>query len=161
LRTVTRVSLLLMTVLTVIYAVAVGYANTNATYSSGFPEGTHPTDYGIWKHYMAEKVATEPDEWYTAEELGVFLVEDEAAEGLFHILIEDEAKALPWMRDEEFMPRALKYEGEFYAITSLWVLPGLPERVRQWQLPMGRVLGAAWIVTGASLLHRRKGECEI
>jgi hypothetical protein len=135
-----------MTVLTVLYAIAVLYANTSSTYSSGSSsEGKHPTEYGIWRHYSAEKLATDPDEWYTPEELGVILVESTVTEGRFSLLIVDEAKAFPWMRDEEFTPATVQYEDAFYHILFLWVTPGLPDHVRQWQIPIGVALGIGWV----------------
>jgi len=156
---IVKASILLMAILTVIYFSVVAYANTNSSYDVGLSDdGKHPTEYDIWRHYFAEKLGTEPEDWYTPEELGIILVESEVIEGRFHILIVDEEKAFPWMRDDEFTPYAVKYEGGFYEIFFLWVSPGLPEHVKQWQIPIGIVLGAGWTFTGVLFLKGRKKE---
>jgi len=148
----------LMATLTVIYVIAVVYANTNPSYDVGSSDdGKHPTEYDIWRHYFAEKLETEPQEWYTPEELGIILVESEVIEGRFHILIVDKEKAFPWMRDDEFTPSAVKYEDEFYQIFGLWVTPA-PVYVKQWQIPIGVALGAGWAFTGVLFLKGRKEE---
>ena len=72
------------------------------------------------------------------------------------ILIVDEEKALPWMRDDE--QPAVKYEDKFYRIVWLLVTPGLPESVKQWQFPIGVALGAGWVFTGASFIRERRAK---
>jgi len=151
LKKIVKVALLSMAVLTVIYVSLVAYAYAN---SSG--EGKYPIEYGIWKSYFAEKLETEPQEWNTTEELGIIFGDkmEYAETETYLILIVDEEKALPWMRDDE--QSAVKYEDEFYRIVWLWVTPGLPESVKQWQLPIGVALGAGWVSTGASFIRERR-----
>ena len=156
---IVKASLLLMAILTAIYAVLVVYASANSSYDVGSSgDGKHPTEYDIWRHYFAEKLETEPQGWYTPEELGIILVESKVEEGCFHILIVDEEKALPWMSGTTPEPHAVKYEDEFYQILSLWVTPALPEHVKQWQIPTGIALGAGWVFSGVLFLKGRKEE---
>jgi hypothetical protein len=138
-----------MTVLTVLYAIAVVYVNTSPRCdgdSSG-SDGKEPMEYGIWKSYFAEKLATAPHEWNTTEDLGIIFADKmkSAKTDTYHVLIVDEAKALPWMRNEELTPAAVQYEDAFYRLVALWVTPGLPDHVRQWQIPIGVALGVGWI----------------
>ena len=149
--------IILMAILTAIYVSAVVYANVNLSYSvdSG---GKKPIDYGIWRAYFAEKLETEPQEWNTTEELGIMFGErvKSAEKETYGILIVDPEKALPWMKDVIPEPDATKYEDDFYNIVFLWVTPGLPERVKQWQIPLGVALGACWVFTGVFPKGRKK-----
>lgn len=148
-----------MAILTVIYVSAVVYAHTNSSYgvdSSG--DGKHPTVYGIWIHYFAEKLETEPQEWNTTEELGIILVQSKVYEERYYIYIVDPEKALSWMNGTTPMPYAVKYEDKFYQILGLWVTPGLPESVKQWQIALGGALGVCWVFTGVLFLKGRKAE---
>lgn len=149
--------LILMSILTAIYVSAVVYTNVNLSYSvdSG---GKKPIDYGIWRAYFAEKLETEPQEWNTTEELGIMFGErvKPAEKETYRILIVDPEKALPWMKDVIPEPDATKYEDDFYNIAFLWVTPGLPERVKQWQIPLGVALGVCWVFTGVFLKGRKK-----
>ena len=156
-RKLVKASILLMAILTVVYAGLVVYANANSSHGVGSSgDGKEPIEYGIWKHYFAEKLETEPQEWYTPEELGIILVESKVEEGCFHILIVDEEKALPWMNGTTPEPYAVKYEDEFYRILSLWVTPAGCEP--NWQIPIGVALGFGWVFTGVLFLKGRKEE---
>lgn len=155
---IVKVALLLMAVLTSIYASVVAYAYANSSYGAGSNgDGTEPIEYGIWKSYLAEKLETEPQEWNTTEELRIIFGDkmEYAETETYLILIVDEEKALPWMRDDE--QPAVKYDDEFYRIVWLWVTPGLP--VKQWQLPIGVALGAGWVFTGALFIRERRTKC--
>ena len=155
-----------MVILTVIYVSAVTYANTNANSSNISDSGgaKRPTEYGIWRHYFAEKLETEPQEWNTTEELGITFGERiHAQKEAYEILIVNPEKALPWMKDIIPEPDAIKYEDNFYSIGFLWVTPGFPECgilhcVKQWQIPLGLALGACWVSTGVLILRWRKKE---
>lgn len=141
---------LLMAILTAVYIGMIVYSNANSSHgvdANGY--GKDPIKYGIWKHYLAKKLETEPEEWYTPEELGIMLVESEVIEGRYHIYIVDEQKALPWMNGTMPMPYAVKYENNFYRITFLWVTPGLPETVKSWLIPTGIAIGGGWVFIGA------------
>ena len=118
-RKLVKASILLMAILTVIYASAVaykiGYADGKSRARKYSPV-KHPLVYGICNTYSAEKLETEPEEWYTPEELGIVLIKCSHFEDYYHIYLarEHEEKALAWMRDDEFTPHAVKYEDEFY-----------------------------------------------
>jgi len=153
---VTLLLMAIMTVLTLIYAGAVAYKMGYADgelHAHEYSVVKHPTHYNIWRHYFAEKLETEPEEWYTPEELGIVLI---PGYDDYDIYIVDKEKALAWMRDGEFTPHALKYQDEFYRISFLWVTPGLGEW--PWRILIGGVLGLGWIFTGALLLKERKKE---
>ena len=160
-RKLVKASILLMAILTVIYTGLVVYANANSSYDVGSSgDGKEPIEYDIWRAYFAEKLETEPQEWNTTEELGIIFDRkmEYAETETYLLLIIDEEKAFPWMRDDEFTPYAVKYEDEFYHIVFLWVSPGLPEHVRQCQIPTGIALGAGWVFTGVHFLKGRKAE---
>jgi hypothetical protein len=151
-----KVALLLMAVLTVSYVSVVVYANANSTYDDSY-DYRDPIEYGVWKHFVAEKLETPPDQWNTTEELGIVLVSCKVKEGLYHIYIDDPERALPWMNGTKPQPFAVKYADDFYRISfALWVTPGLAESIRQWQIPIGVVLGAGWV----SVLFLEKGKKE-
>ena len=160
-RKVVKAVLVLMAILTVIYVSVVVYANTSSSHnadSNGY--GREPIEYGILKAYFAEKLETEPQEWNTTEELGIIFGDkmEPAETETYLILIVDEEKALPWMNGTIPEPYAVKYGDNFYRIVFLWVDLGLPESVKQWQIPIGGVLGAGWVFTGALFLKGRKKE---
>jgi hypothetical protein len=148
-RKMMKAVLVLIAILTVAYVGVVVYANTNSSHPVNSSDYRDPIDYGIWRHYLAEKLQWEPQEWNTTEELGIILVPSKVTEDHYHIFIVDEEKALPWMNGTTSEPYAVKYRGSFYRIMFLWVTPGLPENIKQWQLPIGVALGAGWICTGA------------
>ena len=152
-----KASLLLMAVLTVIYASAVtykiGYAD-GESHARKYSPVKHPTEYDIWRHYFAEKLETEPQEWYTPEELGIILIINSHFEHYdIFIAREHEEKAFAWMRDHEFTPYAVKYEDEFYQILGLWVTPGISGP--KWEIPTGIALGAGWVFSGVHFLKGR------
>src|SRR4030042_1399968 len=150
--------IILMAILTATYVGVVAYANTNLSHSADSNVYRHPTEYGIWRHYDAEKLQREPQEWFTPEELGIILVKNKFLEDGYDIFIVDEEKALPWMNGSAPMPYAVKYQNAFYQISWLWVEPGLRESAMQWQIPIGGVMGAGWIFTGILFLKWRKKE---
>ena len=157
---IVKAALLLMAVLTMIYASAVTYKigyTDGESYAREYSLVKHPIEYDIWRAYSAEKLETEPEEWYTPDELGIVLIKSSHFEH-YHIFIarEHEEKALAWMRDGEFTPHAVKYEDEFYRISFFWVTPAIPEP--QWQIPIGVALGLGWVFTGALFLKERKAE---
>lgn len=158
---IVKASILLMAILTVIYSSLVVYANTNSSDGVGSSgDGKEPIEYGIWKSYLAEKLETEPQEWNTTEELGIIFSDkiEYAETETYAIRIIDEEKALLWMNSTTPEPYAVKYEDKFYHIIFLWITPGLPEHVRQWQIPIGVALGAGWAFTGVLFLKGRKKE---
>jgi len=160
-RKMMKAVLVLMAILTVAYVGVVVYANNNSSHnadSGGY--GKEPIDYGILRAYFAEKLETEPQEWNTTGELGIIFGDkmESAETETYLILIVDEEKALPWMNGTIPEPYAVKYGDSFYRIVFLWVGFGLPERVNQWQIPIGGALGAGWVFTGALFVKGRKKE---
>ncbi len=156
LKRIVKASILLMAILTVIYAGLDVYANANSSYGSS-GDGKEPIEYGIWKSYLAEKLETEPQEWNTTEELGIIFGDkmEYAKTETYLLLIVDEEKALPWMNGTTPEPYAVKHEDKFYHIVFLWTTPGLPEHVRQWQIPTGAALGVCWVFSGVLFSRAR------
>jgi len=149
--------LILLTILTAVYVSVVIYANaTSARSADSTGDGKDPVEYGIWRHYLDDKLEAEPAEWYTPEQLGIALVRSQVTEERYHIFIADEEKALPWMNGTKPMPYAVKYENAFYHIAYLWVTPGLPENAKQWQIPAATGLGAGWASVVALFFWRKK-----
>lgn len=160
-RKVLKLVLALMMVLTLTYVGFIAYANASPSYGvNSSDDGKVPLEYGIWRAYEAERLETEPQEWNTTEELGITFGEKmkSAETETYLILIVDEKKALPWMNGTTPEPYAVKFVDSFYRIVSLWLTPGLPEPIRQWQFPMGAALGAGWAFTGVLFLRRRVKE---
>lgn len=152
------VALLVMAALTVSYVSVVVYANATSPYDDS-SDYTYPYEYGITKHFVAKKLETPPDQWNTTEELGIVLVPCEVKEGryVYHVYIDDSERALPWMKGTQ--PQYVKYGDDFYRIfAALWVLPGLAEGIRQWQIPIGGALGAGWVCSAVLFLKGRKKE---
>jgi len=154
---IVEILLIVTLILTVSSIAVIGYANVNSSRPySEYPyseEGTHPTDYGVWEHYFAEELETEPEPGaglYTTEELGIKLVEVPDHEGIFDVVIVDAEKALRWMKYKEFHPYAVKYNNKFYQIGSLYVAPGLPENIKRNQILIAGVAAGSWVFTGVA-----------
>jgi len=137
---VVKVALLLMTILTAIYAIVVVYANTN-------PRSLKPL-YAAFE-YESE---TPPASWYTLEQLGIVNVIENEENGWLHIEVDREKEPFPLQSE---LPIFL-YQDKFYQVSPLWVTPGLPKSVRQLQIPIGGALGAGWIFTGIRFVNGRK-----
>jgi len=156
-RKMMKAVLVLMAILTVVYVGVIVYANVNSSYDDPY-DYRDPIEYGIWKHFIAEKLEVLPDQWNTTEELGIVLVPSKVIEDRYHIYIDDPERALPWMNGTVPEPYAVKYGDNFYNIISLWVTPGLPDSVKLWQFPIGAALGAGWVCTGVLFVKGRKNE---
>lgn len=151
---IVKAVLFLMIALTVTYVSAVVYANSSVDDSYDYRD---PIEYGVWKHFIAERLETPPNQWNTTEKLGIVLVSSKVMEDRYHIYIDDPERALPWMNGTKPQPFAVKYGDNFYRISFLWVTPG-PESIKQWQIPIGGALGVGWVFTGALFLKGRKKE---
>jgi len=144
---VLTVILILMVILTVIYVSAVVYANTNDAnaYSHRY------VLYGAFE-YESE---TPPTDWYTPEQLGIYGVTELGENGSWlHIAVDREKEPFPLQSENPIF----LYKDKFYEVLPVWVTPGLPESVKQWQIPIGGALGACWVFTGVLFLKWRKNE---
>jgi hypothetical protein len=154
-----KTCIVVMVILTAVYIGLIVYANANSSYNTNSNSyGKKPIEYGILKSYFGERLETEPQEWNTTGELGIIFgdkVEPAETES-YLILIVDEEKALPWMNGTIPEPYAVKYADNFYHIVFLWIDLGLPESIKQWQVPLTVMLGAGWIFTGLLFLKERK-----
>ena len=66
-----------MTVITLISVSLVAYkvgCIDGESYAREYSLVKSPIEYGITKSYSAEKLETEPEEWYTPDELGIVLI---------------------------------------------------------------------------------------
>ena len=138
------VTLILMAILTVIYVSAVVCANTNAN--------AYPHRYVLYGAFEYES-ETPPTDWYTPEQLGIYEV-IELGESWLHIAVDREKEPFPLQSENPIF----LYKDKFYQVSSLWTTPGLPESVKQWQMPIGGALGVCWIFTGVLFLKWRKKE---
>ena len=137
------VTLILMAILTVIYVSAVVYANTNAN--------AYPHRYVLYGAFEYES-ETPPTDWYTPEQLGIYDVIEYGENGSWlHIAVDREKEPFPLQSENPIF----LYQDKFYHVSPLWVTPGLPEGVKQWQILIGGALGAGWVFTGALFFKRR------
>lgn len=143
---IVKVALLSMAVLTVTYVSAVVYANTNANaYSHRY------VLYGAFE-YESE---TPPTDWYTPEQLGIYDVIELGENGSWlHIAVDREKEPFPLQSENPIF----LYKDKFYQVLPLWVTPGLPKSIMQWQIQIGGALGVCWIFTGVLFLKWRKKE---
>jgi len=139
--------LISMAILTVIYVSAVVYANTNANTNAN----AYPHRYVLYaaNEYKSE---TPPTDWYTPEQLGIYDVIEYENGSWLHIAVDREKEPFPLQSENPIF----LYKDKFYQVSPFWTTPGLPESVKQWQIPIGGVLGAGWILTGALFLKERK-----
>lgn len=138
------VTLILMAILTVIYVSAVVYANTNA---DAYPH--RYVLYGAFE-YGSETPATD---WYTPEQLGIYdILEQGENDSWLHIAVDREKEPFPLQSENPIF----LYNDKLYYVSPLWVTPGLPESVKQWQIPIGGALGAGWVFIGILFLKWRK-----
>lgn len=155
-----KILLLALSILTVIYAGVIVYANANSDLNSNKPSNAKdPIEYGIWLHFFAEPTTQPSPESYTPEELGITLVQSSVEKHRFHIYIIDEKKALPWMKNEEYHFFSIEYNNKFYDIYTLHVFPGKPYPVNY--LLWGQILGgvgiaSGWCVVGIIYWRKRK-----
>jgi hypothetical protein len=142
-----KAALILMAILTVIYVSAVVYANTNA-----YP---YPHRYVLYAAFAYES-ETPPTDWYTPEQLGIYDVIEYGENGSYwlHIAVDREKEPFPLQSENPIF----LYKDKFYQVSSLWTTPGLPEHLKQWQIPIGGALGAGWVFTGILFLKWRKRE---
>ena len=136
------VTLILMAILTVIYVSAVVCANTNAN--------AYPHRYVLYGAFEYES-ETPPTDWYTPEQLGIYDVIEYGENGWLHIAVDREKEPFPLQSENPIF----LYKDKFYQVSPLWVTPGLPEGVKQWQILIGGVLGAGWVFAGALFFKRR------
>ena len=137
------VTLILMAILTVIYVSVVVYANANAN--------AYPHRYVLYGAFEYES-ETPPTDWYTPEQLGIYdVIEYGENDSWLHIAVDREKEPFPLQSENPIF----LYQDKFYQVSPLWVTPGLPEGVKQWQILIGGALGAGWVFTGALFFKRR------
>lgn len=139
-----KIVLLLMAMSTVVYIGAVVYADSSV-YSA--------YDEVLYAAFEYES-ETLPTNWYTPEQLGIFDIMEYGENGShwLHIAVDPKHEPFPLQKEQPIF----LYNGTFYQVSPLWVTPGLPESVKQWQIPIGGVLGVGWVSIGALSLKRRK-----
>ena len=144
-KTVMKVALILMAILTVTYTGVVVHANTTA----------NSQRYVLYAAFEYEG-DTPPTEWYTPEQLGIYGVIEYEGNGSYwlHIAVDREKEPFPLQEKQPIFLNKDKY----YQVSPLWVTPGLPESVKQWQISIGGVLGAGWVFTAILFLKWRKKE---
>ena len=164
-RKIVKTSLLLMAILTVVYACVVVYAyananSSNANSSNGLTD--HP--YGWTHRYVAYgafeyESETPPTEWYTPEQLGIVEILDyEENCTWFQVVVDREKEPFPLLELQEEELPIFKYKDKFYRISHLWVTPGLSESAKGHLIGGGVLVGAGWVFAGVLFLKGRKKE---
>ena len=144
---IVKASLLLIAILTVIYAGLVMYANANSSYGWGHRDVV----YGAVK-YESE---TPPTDWYTPEQLGIVkMVYYEENCTWFHAVVDREKEPFPLQEEQPIF----KYKDKFYQISPLWTTPGLSESAKAQLIGGGVLVGSGWAFTGVLFLKGRKEE---
>jgi hypothetical protein len=145
---VVKVVLILMTILTVIYASAVVYANANSNSESS----PYPHRYVLYAAVRYEGDIP-PPEWYMPEQLGIYnIIEYVENASWLHIEVDREKEPFPL---QEKQPVFL-YKDKFYQVSPLWATPALTESANLWQVPIGLALGTGWVFTCALFVKMRK-----
>lgn len=142
---VMKILLLTMLIVTAIYAGFVVYANTNSESCNG---GTV---------YSAFLCKGEPTKWYFPEQLGITEFTEYENGVWLHVVV-------PYESDPGIIEHLIImeggavfiYEGRFYNITGFSATPALPDRLKQWQFPLGGAIGMGWVFVGA-LFYKRRG----
>ena len=115
-----KIMFLVLLAITVIFGVAVAYANVTASEeNTADSEWKHPTDYGIMMHFYAKEVKQCPTQYYTPEELGIVLAETTYPD-IYDIYIVDAEKALRWMSPDIGL-LYIKYNDKFYSVEGVRV----------------------------------------
>ena len=144
---IVKASILLLAILTVIYAGLVAYANAN-------PSGLSGHRYIVPAAFEYES-ETPPTEWYTPEQLGIVdTVYYEENCTWFHAIVELEKEPFPLQEEQPIF----KYKDKFYQISPLWTTPGLSESAKAQLIGGGVLVGSGWAFTGALFLKGRKEE---
>ena len=145
---IVKASILLMAILTVIYAGLVAYANANPSGLSG-----HRYILPAAFEYESE---TPPTEWYTPEQLGIVKIIEHGENNTcwLHVLVDREKEPFPLQEEQPIF----KYKDKFYQISPLWTTPGLSESAKGQLIGGGVLVGSGWAFTGALFLKGRKEE---
>ena len=135
-----KILLISMLIITAVYLGAVVYANSSSSSGGG----------GIDAAFLYHGV---PEKWYTPEQLGIVDIGGYSENATWIQVVYGEQG--PLVNPEVEEPPIFKYKGKFWQISTLHVTPGLPEEAKKWQVPIGGVIGAAWIFTGIVSLRVR------
>lgn len=151
---VVKATLILMGILTVIYAGAVAYVNANSSLDDNI-EGdlSRAVLYAAFE-YESE---TPPSVWYTPEQLGITGVIRYGENcSWLHIGVDREKEPFPLQREQPIF----LYKDKFYKVSHLWVTPAgcdpNVELIVKWLFGLG--LGLGWVFTGILLLNGRRKE---
>ena len=133
--------LILMVILTVIYASTVVYVNTTTSLNLVYAADLY-------------KSGASPSNWYTPDQLGIVdIIEYEANNSCWlHVVVDRDKEPFPLQREQPIF----LYKDRFFQVSPLWATPRPPEGTQQWQVLLGGVLGVGWIFTGALFLKWRK-----
>ena len=154
-RNLVKASLLLMAILTVVYAGLVVYAYANANSSNAnSSNGLSGHRYVVYAAFERES-ETPPTEWYTPEELGIVEIPDyEEDYTWFQVVVELEKEPFPLQEEQPIF----KYKDKFYQIAGMWVTPGFGESAKGPLIGGGVLVGLGWVFCGVLFLKGRKEE---
>lgn len=143
------VALLLMTIVTVIYASVIVYAYANSSLS-GNPDGDLR---GVVYAAFEYKSDIPPPVWYTPEELGIVgIIELGKEGGAVQIVVDREKEPFSLQKEQP----VFLYKDKFYGVSSRWVTFFPLENDKQLQILIGVLLGAGWVLTGVLFFKERK-----
>jgi hypothetical protein len=134
-----KVALLLMAALTVSYVSMIAYVYASST------NDRNDVVYGAFEY------DSEPSDWYTPEDLGIFSI-IELGEGWLHVAVSKEDEPFPLQEEQPIF----KYKDKFYQVSELWVTPGLPESTKGTLILAACGLGCGWFFAGGLFLTERK-----
>ncbi len=136
--------LVAMTVLTAVYIGAVVGADTNSNIHG--------------EVYTANRCRSEspPAIWYNQTDLGIIHVVEYDNGSWLHIAVNLE-RVRKELSPLQVTQPVFKHNDKFYQVSPLWSSPGLPDRLKGWQVPAGGLVGIGWLVTGAvAVINGRK-----
>ena len=158
-RKLVKASLLLMAILTVVYAGLVYvYANANSS-NANSNSGLSGHRYIVHAAFEYES-ETPPTEWYTPEQLGIVKIIEYGENNTYwlHVVVDREKEPFPILELQEEELPIFKYKDNFYQISAFWVTPGLSESAKGQLIGGGVLVGLGWVFTGVLFLKGRKEE---
>jgi hypothetical protein len=136
-----KTCMILMAILTAIYASVVVYAYAHSNL-------IHDVVYAAYECEIS------PTDWYTPEELGIVkIIELGENADCLQIVVDQEKEPFPLQSENPIF----LYKDKFYRVSSRWVT-FVPEIINNWQIPIAGALGTGWLFSGVLFLKGRKRE---
>lgn len=143
-KTIVKVALFSMLILTVIYVITVVYANSSAY--------GHEVLYTAFEYGLQQL----PTEWYAPEQLGIVEIIEYEETGTLHVVVDRRMEPFPLQAEQP----VFKYKEKFYVISEHWVTLSIFLTVKQYEMLVAGVLGLGWIFVGAFFIKERKARAQ-